>query len=191
MPQLVRDSEAVRCATLAVQALVLAKGPVPARRPDPAAAADYARAIACYCRALGATRQAADLRETVLCSLFAVFETVDGHQAEAAAHLRNGQRILDDHLAPAPPPPRRGEPLPSRSTLRSQVRHVVRFLALQARGGVLDPWPQARACRRQWLPVDPRPGGQQPAPFLGADGVAAEAAAQGAVYVPNCHGNYI
>ncbi|KAM4060469.1 hypothetical protein HRG_001972 [Hirsutella rhossiliensis] len=135
MPQLVRDSDAVRSANLAVHTLMLARGLVPTRRPGAATAADdYGRALDCYGRALRATRQAtsashADLREAVLCSLFfAIFETVNGDQAAAAAHLQSGQRILDA-VAPA----QRRDPSGPQS-LRSQLRHVVRFLALQARG---------------------------------------------------------
>ncbi|EQK98152.1 DNA replication complex GINS protein psf2 [Ophiocordyceps sinensis CO18] len=135
MPQLVRDSDAVHSANLAVHTLMLAKGLAPTRRPGAATAADdYGRALDCYGQALRAARQAtsashADLREAVLCSLFfAVFETVNGDQVAAAAHLQSGQRILDA-LAPA----QRREPSGPPS-LRSQLRHVVRFLALQARG---------------------------------------------------------
>ncbi|KAM4066118.1 hypothetical protein HRG_000267 [Hirsutella rhossiliensis] len=129
MPQLVRDSEALRSANLAVHTLMLAKGPDPARRPEAATAPDYyGRALDCYGQALRAARQAtsashADLREAVLCSLFfAAFELVNDDQAAAAAHLQSGQRILDA-VTPA-----------ERPHIRSQLRHITRFLALEARG---------------------------------------------------------
>lgn len=134
MPQLVRDSDAVRSANLAVHTLMLAKGLASARRPEAATAADdYGRALDSYGRALRAARQAtsashADLREAVLCSLFfALFETVNGDQVAAAAHLQSGQRILDA-LAPTQ---RHGPSVPH--SLRSQLRYVVRFLVLQNR----------------------------------------------------------
>ncbi|PNY28335.1 Uncharacterized protein TCAP_01732 [Tolypocladium capitatum] len=161
MPRLVRDSTAVRYANIAVHTLISAKSPTLIHSGDThhhfrhgagAGSGHYGAALTCYGHALREARTAsarhADLREAVLCSMFfVVFETVNGDRAAAEAHLRSGQRILDE-LSPGQHGSQHGGEAES---LRKQLRHVLRFLALQARdffdahgpghGGLLGDFP--------------------------------------------------
>lgn len=124
MPRLARESAAVRQASAAARALLLATG---APRPGDEAVRRfmYGRALARYGHALREARRAAGLRDAVLCSLFfAIFESVNGDAAAADAHLHSGQRVLDElggacacTCEAAGPPP-----------LRAMLRHAVQFL---------------------------------------------------------------
>ncbi|KYK59167.1 hypothetical protein DCS_00297 [Drechmeria coniospora] len=131
LPRLVRDSAAVRCANMAVHALLFAKDPAPAAGCASDWSDRYERALACYGRALRIARQQAsvkptDVREAVLCSMFfVIFETINEDEAAAEAHLQSGQRVLDElgprHVTGETP------------RLRTMLRRVLQCVANQAR----------------------------------------------------------
>ncbi|KAJ6447162.1 transmembrane alpha-helix domain-containing protein [Purpureocillium lavendulum] len=115
------------------------------RQHGPRTTADYyGRALTCYGLALSEARRTTDLREAILCAVFfVIFETINGDQAAAEAHLQSGQRILDelcsgsgggggvvilgmDGKTTTTTPP-------TKPKLRGMLRHVLQFLAVQAR----------------------------------------------------------
>ena len=169
MPRLIRDSTAVRYANIAVHTLISAKSPTLIHSGDlhrhfhsqsDGDIDHYGAALTCYGHALREARTASashgDLREAILCSMFFVlFETINGDQAAAEAHLQSGQRILDElSLAQAQDlygTQHGGGNGGEAESLRKQLRYVLQFLAVQARdfgdkdgpghGGLLDDFP--------------------------------------------------
>ncbi|KND92969.1 hypothetical protein TOPH_02463 [Tolypocladium ophioglossoides CBS 100239] len=171
MPRLVRDSTAVRYANIAVHTLMSAKSPTLIHSGDThhhahyRSGGHYGAALTCYGNALREARTAsasrADLREAILCSMFfVIFETINGDQAAAEAHLQSGQRILDE-LGRARARARDqygrqhggGGGGGEAESRRRQLRYVLQFLAVQARdlrdtdgpghGGLLDDFPES------------------------------------------------
>lgn len=164
MPRLVRDSTAVRYANIAVHTLISAKRPTLIHSGDThrhfhdrGGGDHYGAALTCYGHALREARTASanhgDLREAILCSMFfVIFETINGDQAAAEAHLQSGQRILDElSRARAREQHGRQHGGGEAESLRRQLRYVLQFLAEQARdfrdtdgpghGGLLDDFP--------------------------------------------------
>lgn len=105
----------------------------------------YGGALRRYGTALREVRQAsasqADLRPAILCSMFfVIFEIINGDQKAAESHLFSGQRMMDE-LQPSGAETEFTSSSSGREqgrSLRKELKHVLQFLALQARShGVL------------------------------------------------------
>ncbi|KAK4090998.1 transcriptional regulator family: Fungal Specific TF [Purpureocillium lilacinum] len=113
--------------------------PRPRQQHGPRTTADhYGRALTCYGHALREARRTSDLREAILCAVFfVIFETINGDQAAAEAHLQSGQRILDElcggGIFASPNTHTTPTTTTARPKLRGMLRHVLQFLAVQAR----------------------------------------------------------
>jgi hypothetical protein len=113
---------------MAVHALIFAKGPTPAYTEKEYGRDYYGEALICYGLALQEARRATqgptDLREAVICCMFfVIFETVNGDQEAAHAHLQSGQRILEEV----------DQECNSTDSFRKELRNVLQYLAQQAR----------------------------------------------------------
>ncbi|UNI13399.1 DNA replication complex GINS protein PSF2 [Purpureocillium takamizusanense] len=98
----------------------------------------YGRALTCYGHALREARRTTDLHEAILCAVFfVIFETINGDQVAAEAHLQSGQRILDELCSGGggggSSDSRTTATATTRPKLRGMLRHVLQFLAVQAR----------------------------------------------------------
>jgi hypothetical protein len=162
VPRLVEQNSAVRLANEAVHILILAKQPSLMASFESTPGEDhYSGALRRYGTALREMRETSimqgDVRPALLCSMFfVIFEIINGDQAAAESHLSMGQRMMDElqpqqgsvpatplSFGPSPTPNSASQP----RNLRKELKHVLRFLALQARSHGVVRW--EREMRRQ------------------------------------------
>lgn len=156
VPRLAEENSAVRSANEAVHILILAKQPSLMSADLDPSEDHYGGALRRYGAALREVRETSvshdgDLRPAILCSMFfVIFEIINGDQNAAEAHLFNGQRMMDElqrsggyGLDTGGSTPGDGQT----KSLRKELKHVLRFLALQARSHGVVRW--EREMRRQ------------------------------------------
>ena len=133
VPQLVEEHSAVKAANKAVHTLMLAKQPSLMSADAGNGQQNYSEALKWYADALSEVRSSSiysgDVRPAILCSMFfVIFETIHGDQRAAAAHLYNGQRMLDEFTSQSTAL-EAGQGVLS---VRKELSHLSKFLARQA-----------------------------------------------------------
>lgn len=135
VPRLVREDPAVKAANEAVRCLMLAKQP--SLMPAEAIQGEdhYSLALTNYGAALrhvGRNNGALpDTKPAILCAMFfVIFETIHGDKKKAAAHLYNGQRMMDEFLLVQSS----DESTRMAVSLRKELSNLSRFLAKQDMG---------------------------------------------------------
>ncbi|OAA60814.1 DNA replication complex GINS protein psf2 [Cordyceps fumosorosea ARSEF 2679] len=145
VPRLVQENLAVRYANMAVHILIISKQkPQPIPQEQPGFGSDsYSLALAHYGLAIQQMRNPEEgtcggTRAAVLCSmLFAVFEALNGDREAAEAHLLCGQRMLDELRQRLPQGIAAGA---GSSSLRGELRNLLRYISLQVRIGGATCW---------------------------------------------------
>ncbi|KAI9158260.1 hypothetical protein HJFPF1_06252 [Paramyrothecium foliicola] len=132
VPRLVQDHAAVQLASDAAQMMLYTKTLATySSKPTNLPSKNDGRAFDCYGQALRALVEtemdSADLRPAILCSLFfIIFEIIHKDIPAMQAHLKSGQRMLDELLRT-----REKVGFVQQGGVRAELRHALRFLLHQ------------------------------------------------------------